>query len=259
VVDPVQDSVSPVESSRVIRSGAPSAAVNAPHYAPRQVPHPRLSLQRRAPSTLRRHLARAVGRFAVLLTADLTAFAILRELYRSVGEGALLGTWVSDTVQQLLRPVTWRAGNMPSPSSSASSPLGITAPATGGATPPACSGAARSLPRSRFGRRSGTEASASSAVQYWSRRLLSGSASSPSASASTPWTLASSTARRPPRHDLDRHGAGMRRSRKPACFAPRGDHIVFGFVDTAATPTPVPSAAWVTCPPSSRSRLSRPS
>ncbi len=102
MVDPVQDSVSPVESSRVIRSGAPNAAVNAPHYAPRQVPHPRLSLQRRAPSTLRRHLARAVGRFAVLLIADLTAFAILRELYRSVGEGALLGTWISDTVQQLL-------------------------------------------------------------------------------------------------------------------------------------------------------------
>jgi len=52
----------------------------AAHYTPRQVQHPRLSLQRRAPSTLRRHLARAVGRFAVLLTADLAAFAILREL-----------------------------------------------------------------------------------------------------------------------------------------------------------------------------------
>jgi len=71
----------------------------------RSIPPPttaRLELQRRAPSTLRRHLARAVGRFAVLLAADLTAFAILRELYRSVGEGALLGTWISDTVQQLL-------------------------------------------------------------------------------------------------------------------------------------------------------------
>ena len=62
----------------------------------------RLELQRRAPSTLRRHLARAVGRFAVLLTADLTAFAILRELYRSVGEGALLGDWVGNTVHRLL-------------------------------------------------------------------------------------------------------------------------------------------------------------
>ena len=87
-MDPVQtDSVSPAELSRAIRSGDSEAAVNAP----RQVPHPRLSLQRRAPSTLRRHLARAVGRFAVLLTADLAAFAILRELYRSVGELELLG------------------------------------------------------------------------------------------------------------------------------------------------------------------------
>jgi exopolysaccharide biosynthesis polyprenyl glycosylphosphotransferase len=51
---------------------------------------------------MRRHLARAVGRFAVLLTADLAAFAILRELYRSVGEGALLGSWIGNTVQQLL-------------------------------------------------------------------------------------------------------------------------------------------------------------
>jgi len=45
---------------------------------------------------------RAVGRFAVLLTADLTAFAVLRELYRSVGEGALLGAWMGNAVQQLL-------------------------------------------------------------------------------------------------------------------------------------------------------------
>ncbi len=48
-----------------------------------------MGLQRRAASTLRRHLARAAARFAVLLLADLAAFAILRELYRSVGEGEL--------------------------------------------------------------------------------------------------------------------------------------------------------------------------
>ncbi|MEX2156164.1 MAG: hypothetical protein WD773_04935 [Gemmatimonadales bacterium] len=35
--------------------------------------------------------ARAPARFAVLLLADLAAFAILRELYGSVGEGELLG------------------------------------------------------------------------------------------------------------------------------------------------------------------------
>ena len=102
-MDPVQtDIVSPAEPSRVIRSGEPNAVAHPAHSAPRQVPHPRLSLQRRAPSTLRRHLARAVGRFAVLLIADLAAFAVLRELYRSVGEGELLGAWVGTTVQQLL-------------------------------------------------------------------------------------------------------------------------------------------------------------
>ncbi len=102
-MDPVQtDSVSAAEPSRIIRSGAPNVAVHPLHYTPRQVQHDRLSLQRRAPSTLRRHLARAVGRFVVLLTADLAAFAILRELYRSVGEASLLGDWLSNTVQQLL-------------------------------------------------------------------------------------------------------------------------------------------------------------
>jgi len=103
VVDPVQtDSVFPAQPSRGISAAGPSAALNTPHYPPRQIQHDRLSLQRRAPSTLRRHLARAVGRFAVLLTADLTAFAILRELYRSVGEGALLGDWIGNTVHRLL-------------------------------------------------------------------------------------------------------------------------------------------------------------
>ena len=72
------------------------------HYPRRPAQHPQLTLQRRAPSTLRRHLARAAARFAVLLIADLAAFAILRELYRSVGEGELLGAWIGSTVQQLL-------------------------------------------------------------------------------------------------------------------------------------------------------------
>jgi exopolysaccharide biosynthesis polyprenyl glycosylphosphotransferase len=101
-VDPAQTvSLSSPESSRVLSPGG-QVAVDGPLYTTRQVQHPRLSLQRRAPSTLRRHLARAVGRFAVLLTADLAAFAIVRELYRSVGEGALLGSWIGNTVQQLL-------------------------------------------------------------------------------------------------------------------------------------------------------------
>ncbi|PYP20218.1 MAG: hypothetical protein DMD54_01125 [Gemmatimonadetes bacterium] len=63
-----------------------------------------MGLQRRAAPTLRRHLARAAGRFAVLLLADLAAFAILRELYRSVGQGELLGRSMGTIVQQLLPP-----------------------------------------------------------------------------------------------------------------------------------------------------------
>ena len=57
-------------------------------YVPPPPAQAKLVLQRRAPSTLRRHLTRAAGRFAVLLPRrNLAAFAILRELYRSVGEG----------------------------------------------------------------------------------------------------------------------------------------------------------------------------
>ncbi|PYP13104.1 MAG: hypothetical protein DMD54_17385 [Gemmatimonadetes bacterium] len=63
-----------------------------------------MGLQRRAAPTLRRHLAHAAARFAVLLLADLAAFAILRELYRSVGEGKLLGGWMGAVVQELLPP-----------------------------------------------------------------------------------------------------------------------------------------------------------
>jgi hypothetical protein len=43
------------------------------HTAARQAapPHPQLSLQRRAPSTLRRHLTRAAARLAILFVANL--------------------------------------------------------------------------------------------------------------------------------------------------------------------------------------------
>jgi len=80
-LDPVPtDLVSPAESSRATRRGASNRVAEPQHYLSRPPQHPQLSLQRRAPSTLRRHLARAAGRFAVLLTADLAAFAIQREL-----------------------------------------------------------------------------------------------------------------------------------------------------------------------------------
>ena len=63
-VDPVpSEIVSPATPPRVNRSEGPSAVGHVPLYTPRPVQHPRLSLQRRAPSTLRRHLARAASRF----------------------------------------------------------------------------------------------------------------------------------------------------------------------------------------------------
>jgi len=87
----------------------PADAVDrhARHLEDRARPAPppnteRLELQRRAPSTLRGHLVRASGRVAVLLIADLASFAILRELYRSIGEGGLLGSWISTFVRTLL-------------------------------------------------------------------------------------------------------------------------------------------------------------
>jgi len=89
------------ESVEALRQAVPHPA-EVGRYMPPPPARAKLGLQRRAPSTLRRHLTHAVGRFAALLTTDLAAFAILRELYRSVGERALLGSWISHTVQQFL-------------------------------------------------------------------------------------------------------------------------------------------------------------
>ncbi len=182
-MDPVQtDSLSPAESSRVIRSGVPNVAVNAPHYTPRQVQHPRLSLQRRAPSTLRRHLARAVGRFAVLLTADLTAFAILREVYRSVGEGALLGDWISNRVQQLLP-----AGYLDGWQYALALVLGLIVTGNYGAGD-----------RRRDAARLFWGCAFATALPLWAP-LWERGLGLVAAQASTPWTPALSTAPRPPR------------------------------------------------------------
>ena len=62
----------------------------------------RLGLQRRAPHNLRRHLQRALVRFAALLIADLAAFGVMRELIRAVREHAALGAWIADGLQSLL-------------------------------------------------------------------------------------------------------------------------------------------------------------
>ena len=62
---------------------------------------PRADLQRSAPANLRGHLARAVTRVAVLLVADLSAFYVLRALYRLVTDAALLGPRVAAAAAQL--------------------------------------------------------------------------------------------------------------------------------------------------------------
>jgi len=67
--------------------------------APAQV---RLGLQRRAPANLRRHVKRAAVRFVALVTADMAAFGLMRELIRAVRDGALLGGWFSREVQATL-------------------------------------------------------------------------------------------------------------------------------------------------------------
>ena len=61
-----------------------------------------MGLQRRAPRNLRRHLERATMRLLVLLTADLAAFAVLRELYRLFGEDEALGAVVARPIETLL-------------------------------------------------------------------------------------------------------------------------------------------------------------
>jgi exopolysaccharide biosynthesis polyprenyl glycosylphosphotransferase len=96
------DIVSAAPSSPIPGRHIPPRVVEPPRYVPRAVPHATLGLQRRAPSTLRRHLARAATRFAVLLTADLGAFALLRELYRLIGEGETLGHTIASPIQELL-------------------------------------------------------------------------------------------------------------------------------------------------------------
>jgi exopolysaccharide biosynthesis polyprenyl glycosylphosphotransferase len=59
----------------------------------------RLGLQRRAQVNLRRHLSRAIQRFAVLVIADLASFYIMRALLRAVRDYAVLGDWFAAEVR----------------------------------------------------------------------------------------------------------------------------------------------------------------
>ncbi len=51
----------------------------------------RLRLQRRAPGNRRRHVARAVRRFVVLVVADLAAYWVMRALLRAVRDYSAVG------------------------------------------------------------------------------------------------------------------------------------------------------------------------
>ena len=64
----------------------------------------RLSLQHQAPLSLRRHVLRGLVRFVALVTFDLAAFGVLRELVRSVRDHAVLGGGVAGFVQRHFEP-----------------------------------------------------------------------------------------------------------------------------------------------------------
>ena len=197
----------------------------------------RLELQRRAPSTLRRHLVRAIGRFAVLLTADLTAFAVLRELYRSIGEGALLGAWISTTVQRLLP-----AGYLDGWQYAFALILGLIATGNYGAGD-----------RRRDATRLFWGCALATALPLWAPlwdRGLGLVAAQYTVTTVVVWlglvairfgidAVDARIVKRTPASSRTiligtaRECADL--ANRPA-FAPRGDHIVFGFVDTAATP-----------------------
>src|SRR2546430_402123 len=62
----------------------------------------RLDLQQRAATNLRRHMVRALRRFAVLVVADLASFYVMRELVRTVREYAWLGDRLAARVGDVL-------------------------------------------------------------------------------------------------------------------------------------------------------------
>src|SRR5438105_6405532 len=79
----------------------------APASAPPERKTPvriRLDLQQRAATNLRRHMLRALRRFAVLVVADLTSFYVMRELARTVREYAWLGDSVAARVGDVVPP-----------------------------------------------------------------------------------------------------------------------------------------------------------
>ena len=62
----------------------------------------RLGLQQRASTNIRRHLLRAVRRFAALVVADLASFYVMRVVLRAVRDGAVLGYGLAGDVRAVL-------------------------------------------------------------------------------------------------------------------------------------------------------------
>src|SRR5213596_2593711 len=62
----------------------------------------RLGLQQRASTNIRRHLLRAVRRFAALVVADLASFYAMRAVLRAVRDGAVLGYGLAGDVRAVL-------------------------------------------------------------------------------------------------------------------------------------------------------------
>src|SRR3989441_10170857 len=104
VVEPTPVDSPPVASPsyRGIRAAHATSLHPSPAFVAPSPARATMDLQRRAPRNLRRHLERATVRLLVLVTADLAAFAGLRELYRLVGEGEALGALVARPIETLL-------------------------------------------------------------------------------------------------------------------------------------------------------------
>jgi exopolysaccharide biosynthesis polyprenyl glycosylphosphotransferase len=82
------------------RTPPPGSEPSVPqHDSPVRV---RLDLQQRASTNIRRHLVRAVRRFASLVVADLAAFYVMRAVLRAVRDGAVLGYGLAGDARAVL-------------------------------------------------------------------------------------------------------------------------------------------------------------
>lgn len=101
-VEPVQSSQS--EAGPPLRWSGPQRAIRdiaaeASHLRLEKPAEVRLHLQRGAPANLRHHVRRAIVRLAVLVVADLSAFALMRALIRAARDQRALGDGLASWLQ----------------------------------------------------------------------------------------------------------------------------------------------------------------